>query len=65
MCKHCYDVVHKVFPTETCDERNYILWNETCFPFGSPIRIILQLLEAKAARKVGKHIDMRTQRWVL
>ncbi len=64
MCKKCKEVLHRAFPTNSEAELHHILWCETCFPFGSPLKVIYEILKSKAARTAGKRLDMRTQQWV-
>jgi hypothetical protein len=47
MCKTCDDAMTECFPEATDDDRNYILWNETCFPFGCGDRVAEQIREFK------------------
>lgn len=35
MCQKCEDIFKKCFPDVTDEEFEYILWNETPYPFGT------------------------------
>lgn len=45
------DLVRRYFPDATDDEVGFILWEKTCFPFGTAEHIEEQILEFKASRE--------------
>lgn len=51
MCQKCLDAVEEILKDFNDDTKNYIIWNETAFPFCDPDTFRKQLLEYVGGRK--------------
>lgn len=55
MCNRCFDEVRDIFPNVPEKEINDFLFGTTCFPFGDPQDIQLQLLNNKTKMKTDDY----------
>lgn len=53
MCQGCADACREVFPEVSAEEMGDFLFATTCFPFGSPEHVRLQLQQNRAKMKTN------------
>ena len=49
MCEKCVIAVQWIYPELSEEDQMHLLWSATCFPFGGPMQVAKQLIEARDA----------------
>ena len=52
MCEKCVDALDKYWPDLSKEERDELLWDGTCYPFGSGEQVAAQLKDLQRTRAV-------------
>jgi len=61
MCEQCADAAKRLYPELDAKGRGSLLWNTTCFPFGSTEQVVEQIESNRA--QFGEDLDALYQ-WV-